>query len=487
MTELADVRTLLLIIASIVGLLGVFAKLYHNRKMAEKDTEIRNQSQSIDLLKRDISDLKARLDRVSQSTSIASNDAGSGSDLRLLSEQLSTRLESMANIIGAQAASLYLPVHGDDESLDFPRGFTFVAAYNIQPGAAEKAMNIRIVENWTILGQCWAKKQPILENELQRSNRHVASYDKEIGFIPVHTLISPVISNQGPIGLVQFLNKRAQDNENDISGNGFGSEESRKLQEILGSPGGNELAENLRKFATHPRWKSHLGLRDEASLENVAIMDLDLTNSSSLFDEVPLPHAAQMINLFNSHVYGSLTVFQAVIERFSGDGTMARFHFGSFETGGSGANAAYRAACAATDLMEGFKTFKATKWKRLTEKAANRIHLRITISLGPVCAINAGPRQAQTPTVIGQAVNRSAKMIAHAPRDRSIIIIDENARKAILLESANCEMAIRPFTAWKHGAINAVRSLVGFEYFELDSASLKNEAAAIKSRGYLQP
>ncbi len=482
MVDLSDARALLLIVGSIVGLLGIFARLYHNKKIAEKDTEIKNKSQKAELLERDISELQARLARISQATSITSNDTGTGSDLKSLSERLSTRLESMANLMGAQAASLYLPIHTDDEIEQFPRGFAFVAAYNIRSGAAEKAMKIRIVENWTILGQCWAKKQPLLENELQKSNRHVVSYDKEIGFVPVHTLISPVLSKQASVGLIQFLNKKAEGSDNDISDKGFGSEESRKLLEILGSPGGCELADQLQQFASHPGWKSHLGLRDEASLENVAIMHLDLTNSSSLFDEVPLPHAAQMINRFNSHVYESLSAYPAVIERFSGDGTMARFHFGSFETAGSSANAAYRAACAATDLMEGFRIFKSTHWKRLTESACERIHLRVTISLGPVCAMNAGPRQAQTPTVIGPAVNRSAKMISYAPRDRNIILIDENVRKAILLEAAEHERALKSFSAWRHGSSASVRSLSGFEYFELDVELLKHEAAAMKKR-----
>lgn len=478
--ELTDARTILAILASIIALLGIFAKLYHNKKIAEKDTVIISKDQNLTLREREISELRAQLTRLSQTTASRSEYADAGHDLKALSEQLSVRIESMANVLGAQASSLYLPIYSDEENQEFPRGFAFVAAYNIQGDAAKKVMKMRIVENWTILGQCWAKKQPKLDNELQRNNRHVASYDKETGFTPVHALISPVASRQGPIGLIQFLNKRSESNSNDINGKGFESKETRDLQELLIGPGGLALADQLQQFARHPEWKSYLGLRDEASLENVAIMHLDLTNSSSLFDELPLIHAAQMMNSFNSHAYRVLAAHLAVVEKFSGDGTMARFYFGSFESEGSSANAAYRAACAATDLMTGFDEFKSKYWNRLTDNAAKKIRLRITISLGPVCAINAGPRQAQTPTVIGPAVNRSAKMIAHAPRDRDIILIDENARRAILLEAAEHEKSIKPFVDWKYDLTKTIRSLAGFDYFELHSEALKSESSAMK-------
>lgn len=477
--DTGDIQKILAIATAALALLATFAKLYHNRIVAAKDAELHAKDRDLTMREQEAAGLRGELAAAREALVLRGADAATG-DLGKLSAQLTEWLDASAKTLGAQGASLYLPFGSGDEAGDFPRGFAFVAVYNTDPSAARKARAIMLVENWTIVGQCWLHKQVTVDNALQKNQRHVASYDKQTGFVPAHALLSPVFSQQRPVGVIQFFNKGAADGGGAIAPSGFESADRLELQKQLASAGGEAMAERLQQFFAHPDWPAFLGLRDESTLENAAIMHLDLTNSSSMYDETPLIEAVTLMNRFNTYVHRTLAPFSAAIDRFSGDGTMVIFYFREFDAGDA-ANAAFRSVCAASALITGFSEFKMRQWRRLPQAAAAQIRLRITISLGPVASYNAGPRESQAPTATGPTVSRSAKMVAYAPRARDVVLIDDNVYKAIALQSPTHESAMRPFQDWKVPTED-VRTLAGFSFFEVDSAAFASAAASIRAR-----
>ena len=474
---MADWLEYVKIIGGFAGAIGIstLAKLYHDKVVAGKEIELKNKDAEITRIRADLLRAESRAKSAEEST-------GPGQrDLAKLREQLTEIVERLAKTLNAQAATVYVPLYTvDDEEAGFPRGFAFVAVYNIDPSATLAVFKMKLVEGWSIVGECWAKGAVIEDNQLQDNIRHIASYDAQSGFIPLHTLVSPVRWQNRPVGVIQFFNKTKPGNPHDIDTRGFDSDDRKQLAEMLQDTSDVSLAAKTHYFQSNRDFVRLLGLQGEINLENAAILYIDLTRSSSLFRELPLLDAARLINRFNENVYQRMGSFSAVVEKFNGDGTLVRFHYGGFDSQKPANNPAYRAVCAAADLVADFKDFKATHWKHLSRDVANDIKLRVTIALGPVLSTNVGPRQFQVPTVMGQCVNRSAKMIAYALRDRDVVLVDDNVRKALMQIDRKYGKALSAFDTWSTSEASKTASLAGHEYFEVECEPFKNAAAEIR-------
>ena len=447
-----------------VGALGTIAKLYHGKVVEGKDAEIAR--------------IRAELLKAEQhAKAAADNPIPLQFDLARLRRQLTDAVEQLARDFHVQAASLYIPVfNARDDGAESPRGFAFVAAYNVDPAATEAILKIKLVEAWTIVGACWTNAGPLWTNELQSDVRHVVSYDKYSKFVPYQALALPVSWQGRQVGVLQVFNKMVADTDR-LDVRGFSDEDVRAMTQWLATESGARMAQDTHLFLTSPDAMRFLGLQGELNLENAVIMHLDLTGSSTLYGALPLIEAVRLISRFNEHVYKRIAPFAAVVERFNGDGTMLRFHYGGIDTRLPSSNPAYRAVCAAADLLDHFEEFKALRWNALSKDGAAAIKLRISIALGPVISTNIGPRQFQVPTVMGPCVNRSAKMVAHAPRNADVVLVDENLCKALIQVDKKYGEALHAFEAWPDPALKHSASLKGYKYFTLD-AKYFYEAAA---------
>lgn len=465
------------IIGGFAGAIGIstLAKLYHDKVVAGKEIELKNKDAELARVRADLSRAEARAKNAEDSGSPGQRDLGK------LREQLTEMVERLAKALDTQAATLYVPLFtAGDEEAEFPRGFAFVAVYNIDAKASAAILRMKLVESWSIVGECWAKGTMMEDNALQANVRHVASYDAQSGFVPLHTLVAPVRWQNRQVGVIQFFNKTQAGNPHHIAMHGFGSDDRKQLVELLQDTADASFAAKTYHFQSNRDFVRLLGLQGEINLENAAILYVDLTRSSSLFRELPLIDAARMINRFDENVYQRMGHYAAVVEKFNGDGTLVRFHYGGFDTLKPASNPAFRAVCAAADLLADFKDFKAKQWKQLSSEAASAIKLRVTVALGPVLSTNVGPRQFQMPTVMGQCVNRSAKMVALAPRDRDVLLVDDNVRKALLQIDRDYDKAMRGFEGWSETEARQAASILGHGYFEVDCAPFMLSAAEIR-------
>ena len=451
------------IAGAFIGACGIatLAKLYHDKVVTGKDTELKIKDAEITRLQADL--LKAQ----SRVKSAEEDSAPAHRDLARLRVQLTEMVERLAGSLRAQAASLYIPVfNAGDERAASPRSFAFVAAWNIDPGATAAILKMKLVETWTVVGECWDKATLIGSNNLQANVRHITSYDKQSGFVPVHTLVSPVRWQGRQIGIVQVFNKTLPGSAYDLDEHGFQSDDRKQLLESLQEASDSGIAGTLHYFQSSPEAMRVLGLQDELNLENAVIMYVDLTQSSTLFNELPLTDAARLINRFSQNIYQRIAPFSGIVEKFNGDGTLIRFHYVGFDSHLPKSNPVLRAVCAAADLLGEFRAFKAQRWQGLAADVADAVKLRVTIALGPVVSTNMGPQQFQTPTAMGQCVNRSAKMIAYAPRDRDVLLVDDNVSKALKQIDEHYLAALSTFDSWSSDTARQSSSLAGHQYFE---------------------
>jgi class 3 adenylate cyclase len=457
-----------------VGALGIatLAKLYHDKVVAGKDTELTIKDAELARVRADLAKAETRAQSAEQDAVPAHRD------LTRLRSQLTEMLERLAQTLHAQAASLYIPVFnaGDERGVS-PRSFAFVAACNIDPAATAAILRMKLVEAWTVVGECWDKGALIVSNNLQANARHIPSYDKQSGFVPIHTLVSPVRWQGRQIGVVQLFNKTRAGDAYEIDEGGFGSDDRKLLLEALQEVNDSGLAGKTQYFQSSPDALRFLGLRDELNLENAVIMYVDLTQSSVLFRELPLVDVARLINRFSRHLYRRASLFAGVVEKFNGDGALVRFHYDEFESSLPMSNPVMRAMCAAVGLLDDFRDFKLARWPSVATDIADAIKLRVTIALGPVVSTNMGPQQFQTPTVMGQCVNRSAKMVGYAPRDRDVLLIDDNVSKVLSqIDPAHAD-ALAEFDDWSDATARAATSLAGHRYYEVELEHFRRVAA----------
>lgn len=453
-----------------VGALGVatLAKLYHDKVVAGKDTELAIKAAELARLQADLGKAEARAKDAEQATVPATGD------LTRLRSQLGEMLERLALSMQVQAASLYIPLfNAGDESGAAPRSFAFVAAWNIEPAATAAILRMKLVESWTVVGECWDKGTPIISNNLQGNVRHVPSYDKQSGFVPVSTLVSPVRWQGRLVGVAQFFNKTVPGHAYEVDEQGFGGEERRLLAEALQENNDTGLAGKLHYFQSSPDALRFLGLQGELELENAVIMYVDLTQSSALFREMPLVEVARLINRFSRNIYKRASPFAGVVEKFNGDGALIRFHYDDVDVRLPLNSPALRALCVAAELVEDFRSFKSSHWPSVAQDLASSIKLRVTLALGPVVSTNIGPQQFRLPTVIGQCVNRSAKMNGYAPRDRDIVLVDDNVGRALKQIDEGYLTALTDFDQWADVSAGQAVSLAGHRYFEVDLESFR--------------
>ncbi|MEP7187015.1 MAG: GAF domain-containing protein [Rhodanobacter sp.] len=448
-----------------VGTLGIatLAKLYHDKVVAGKDTELKIKDAELARVRADLGKAEARAQSAEQEVVPAHRD------LTRLRGQLGEILERLAQAMQVQAASLYIPLFnaGDERSIA-PRSFAFVAAWNIDPAATAAILKMKLVESWTVVGECWEKGTPIAVNNLQGNARHVPSYDKQSGFVPVNTLVSPVRWQGRPVGVAQFFNKTVPGGAYEVDDQGFSGEDRRLLAEALQEVNDTGLAGKLHYFQSSPDALRFLGLQGELDLENAVIMYVDLTQSSALYREMPLVEVARLIKRFSRNLYKRANPFGGVLEKFNGDGALIRFHYDEVDTRSPLGSPALRAMCVAAELVDEFRSFKSSHWHGVTQDLADSIKLRVTIALGPVISTTMGPQQFQLPTVMGQCVNRSAKMIGYAPRDRNVVLVDDNVSRALKQLDESYLAALTEFDEWVEGSAAQTASLAGHRYFEVD-------------------
>jgi hypothetical protein len=87
---------------------------------------------------------------------------------------------------------------------------------------------------------------------------------------------------------------------------------------------------------------------------------------------------------------------------------------------------------------------------------------------------------------MGQCVNRSAKMVTFAPRDRDVMLVDDNVSKALKQIDEHYVTALTAFDSWSSDTARQSPSLAGHRYFEVTPELFRLAAMEFHQPPYAQ-
>lgn len=373
------------IISALVSLTVYITKLQieGNRKTKAHEEEIKEKRSTIAALESSVQGLTQSLLLLRK---------GREDAYKLLTE-LNSLLGDIRNATGATADSILIRDPYAEEML------IFLAVHG---EAAEKIKRMKISIKESQAGKVFQRGVSSIFPDPSAGD-HAGHTDKKAGYRTESMMSVPLCIAGETVGVAQFLNKR--------EGTPFSSGDLAHAQQLSA-----DLAVRVRTLAADQDALKWLGIAEVADAVTASILFTDITQSHSLFDNLK---TTEVIELFNEYFdrLGSIALrYGGTIDKFLGDGFMARFNvprrIADFQA------ASIKAAVAMQTEFDQIQT----EWQRLG-RPVQGISNRIGISSGPVIGSMIGHPQYLSYTVMGQPVNTAAYLCDEARKTQSGVLI----------------------------------------------------------------
>lgn len=356
-------------------------------------------------LKQEVDSQKARNDELNRKYDSVLQDfvnLKSGKGGVLLKNAIDAEMELSMKVLNATESSVLVPGR-----FLKPPGFVFLS---IHGPAAPKLRTTSVPIDKGIVGLVF--KTGILNNtaDPNREAQFFKAVDKKAIHQTKTMLTVPLRSEGSVIGVAQFLNK--------ADGQPFTEEDERAALDRC-----RAVAARVSDFVQDPTNFDVLGLSLDRESKEATILFCDLTASSTLFDKMDIPTAIRCIDEYLSRQSDIALKHGATIDKYLGDGVMLRFNVPLRIRGG---DHAVRAVEAALEMRRDFGTLKES-WQEFGLKV-DPVFARVGLACGAVYEAIMGHPQFQHIAVIGDTVNRAANLCQLGPRDRNVVVVDEEIR-----------------------------------------------------------
>jgi class 3 adenylate cyclase len=224
-------------------------------------------------------------------------------------------------------------------------------------------------------------------------------------------LTLPACRDGQSIGVVQFLNKPT----------GFSDEDEAVAGRMVAA-----VSPKIAAFVNVPENFQALDIAWRTDRKEATIAFCDLTSSTSLLSQMSVPSAIDCINEYLELQCDIAMDSGATVDKYTGDGVMLRFNVPRPIRSGDHVITAVEAAIR---MRETYRRLRAG-WL-VDGLPVGSTFSRIALACGDVYEATIGHPQFQQITVIGAPVNAAANMCDSAPRDRDVIVIDEQVRARV--------------------------------------------------------
>lgn len=342
-------------------------------------------------------------------------------------EVLKHTMDMIQTMMNVEAGSLLL-LEGDQ--------LAFKITFNIDPAIdVTLTRDFRINLGEGIAGYCAASGEAVLATDINNSRHFRRDLDLTTGFCTRSVLCVPLISRGQVLGVIEIINKRTGDfNDDDLhllqsiaSSVSIALENSRLYRETLSIAEQERKIRNLfQKFVPREVVDMIIHNRDlgKTLVEEVKILTLlniDLRGFSSLSQELGSQRTVAILNHFFATMGEIVFKYGGIVDKYLGDGFLAVF--GAPVSGSADADHAIAAA------LEMQKTLPAVN-DHFAEEILPPLTMGISIHTGEAVVGNIGFEKKMDYTVIGDSVNAVFRLQDLTKSIPNAIVISEKTRIA---------------------------------------------------------
>jgi class 3 adenylate cyclase len=382
-------------IISIGGALVTFTRYVTN---LQAQLKVKDLEKEMAKAESDRGDLVAANKALREELAAARN---SGAAVAAKKGEVDSELEGLARLTGASAGSVYLPL--TPEHSDKPMGLVFLSVLPLN--AETVKLRKKIIPLKSLAGKCLTTGTPSVAGNAKSATDHFDRADAVSGYHTQDILTYPLRQEGRTVGVLQLMNRTGGDRFSDsdlATMSRLASSLTRKVAEFRDTPGSIEM----------------LGVTQETENTTATMMFCDLTSSSTLFEELSVPAAIQHLNEYFEKTCEVVFRYGGTIDKYSGDGALFRFNVPHVVED----HPAVSLRCA-MEIQDAFAGLKR-EWLTMGDNLSS-VHSRIGLAYGPVQQALVGHPQYQYLTIFGTPVNAAVNLCDSAPRDRSVIVIDE--------------------------------------------------------------
>jgi class 3 adenylate cyclase len=406
-----DVKLLIAIIGGAVGLFGAIvaytrflAQSPLEAKVNSLEGELQRKDQELAAKAADLTSKEGELAQLRDEYSAVVQDflnykGGRGGVV--IKREIDNEVALIRNALAATESSILVP-----GPMPYSPTFVFLSIYG--PAAAklrksklpiEKGIAGRVFRSGLAHNSKDAYQDPSFSPVADRKGTHVT-----------RSMLTVPVEYQGQIiGVAQFLNR--------LDGQPFTeSDQSVALLAV------QNLASKVSEFRRDAANFEALGLASAADEGHLAtVLFCDLTASSTMYEAMSAAEVVDSINEYLERQADVVLRHGGTIDKYLGDGAM--FVFNRRRSAGESDHAT-RAVEAALEMQRDFETLKMG-WSELGIQLP-AVYNRVTAACGPVLSPIMGHPQFQQVTVFGDTVGRAAHLCEVAPRDRNVLLVDED-------------------------------------------------------------
>jgi class 3 adenylate cyclase len=405
-----DVQLLIAIIGGAVGLFGAIvaytrflAQAPLEAKVNSLEGEVQRKEEELSAKAADLTSKEDQLAQLRDEYSAVLQDflnykGGRGGVV--IKREIDNEMTLIRNALGATESSILVP-----GPMSYSPTFVFLSIYG--PAAAKLRKSKLPVEKG-IAGR-------VFRSGLAHNAKDVY---KDASFSPVadhkgmhltNSMLTVPVDYQGQIvGVAQFLNK--------VDGQPFTESDQGVALRAM-----QNLASKVSEFRRDPGNFEALGLTSIAEEGRQAtVLFCDLTASASMYQAMSPAEVVDAINEYLERQADVVLRYGGTIDKYLGDGAMFVFNP---RRSASDSDHTTRTVEAAMDMQRDFEAMKRG-WSE-AGISLPAIYNRLAAACGPVLSPIMGHPQFQQVTVFGDTVGRAAHLCDVAPRDRNVLIVDE--------------------------------------------------------------
>jgi class 3 adenylate cyclase/putative methionine-R-sulfoxide reductase with GAF domain len=373
------------------------------------------------------------------------------------SKVLNYTMDMIRLVMNVQAGSLFLI---DNDQLEF------AAAFNMDLSEVKR---VRLSLGQGIAGHVAARGEPLIVHDAEASPHFFPDVDKITGFTTRSILCVPMISQGKVIGVIEVLNKKDSDfNQQDAdllksiaASVSIGIENARLYKEkVTIADHERGVRRMFQKFVPKPVLDRIIteGAEDRPAIEElkqVTLLNVDIRNFSNLSRALGPQKTVSLLNTFFAAMGGFVFRHQGIVDKYLGDGFLALF--GAPASSPKDTDNALCAALAMKAAMDQLND-------RLSKELGVALIIGISVHTGEVVVGNIGFEMKMDYTVIGDAVNEVFRLQKLAKELENGVLVSE-----AVCQAAKSRLQLRSLNL-PHQAFSLIRNMRVYELLGIEEA-----------------